>query len=757
MGRESFVGEVIAKLEELRGDADHRILAIKGPLGSGKSNVLVAAARQLMADSASPALLYVPVRGLTYAPLVVRRIVHMISPKSAGDGMKALEAGLRSLSDHTILILDDLEDCAYSNGKSTQVQPTDIPLSDVINKILKSRGNLRLLLSTRFELSVEGKEIVYMDIPPLDETTCNEFVLLKCPHLTKEERRVVAKYARGIPYALELLCTLAKYTRKSPEVSLEEATQRFEDMNIAYWTETDHLLYILVELVCEVLPKHLENAIFGLCIYHGAFTRESVSDLLTYANPPLVERHILNLLQRYSLLSYNTMLCRYEMQPVVAKHGYASLEDHEHRGFRRAFIFHYFGRMMQYVNELPDTMDYLEYMQNEFRLDIPHMMRAIHYCTDLRDQDVNMMMELPQNLLFLAFPMGSVYRFLQRACNLAQSADNAFHLCATHLMLTFLLELTDNVNDALISLAGVFHGALNETHKIGVSKEDVMAYRDLIYFSRHVERRLKLRADVFSQEKAKEAAQLAYQEFHASPSYRTPFILLYDLYTIACAGRWPEVPAACKRLFEQVRVAMTDGKEQQVEESARHAICRYACDGMLVFITYTFLALHDSSLLPPVQEILRCMALIRLIGLQLATVDQRDAVNELTKKWHTLHYTKVAAMNGVPFEVLILAIIRSHRFTNFPADPMIVAPGSGLPDWLLSLDETQPMRMYMQADNYEPGTVAMEAFVDVMERLTLEEKKILVLLNKVWSSGVVVLSCFACVCCMHRRRGGVGV
>ena len=742
LGRDEFVLSVLQTLNKMDSNSNRRILAIKGDLGTGKSSVVTAVAHRLLEDE-NCSVYYGPMRGLSVAPLVVQRIVHMISPRSTRDGFDALGDEISMLPDNCILILDNLEDCIYSTGtKSTQVFPTDIPLSTVIQQILNCHDTIKILLTTRFNVNFADTEVIYMLLPPLEQDVSITYMQSECPLLTHGECKELVQYAKGNPYAMQLLAVLSKYSKSSPEAIVKLAKERYIDMHIAYWTEADHILYILAELVVETLPKNLETAMAAFSIFHAPFTREAAVDLLTFPSPALIERHVLGYLRRFRLVDFDTMLQRFVMQPVVLKHGFATLEDHEHRAYRRTFVLHYFRNLQKMAATTPNTLEQLDYLQDQYRMDIPHYMRALRYNADVRDHELIDLLDLPVNLLFLVAPNDRVYRFVRRACSLAQSGGDNFLICANHLMLTFYHELAGAWNAALISLAAVFHTIVTQMRRSNVPASEIGPYHELLYFARHVERRFKLRLGVFSPDEARAAAESAYTEYHSKMAALSPYMLLIDVYTIACAGRWADVPTACMHLFESVRAVITDPTDESqppVPEMLKHAVARYACDGMIVFIAYTMLALRDPAIRAAYESLVKLTVLVRKIGTLLGCFDQRDAANELTKSWHKMRYDYNASTAGIPFELLMFNIIRGRQFSSFPADPMIVGPATGLPDWLMCMDATQALRLYMETAYYSSEDAALQ-YESHMETLTEEERKVLVLLNRVCYNVIITVA-----------------
>ena len=748
-GRDELVEQAITTLNNMlqSEETEKRVLALRGSNGMGKSSIAIAVARKL-AEIEDNYVHFVPLRGCITCPVAVRRIVHIISPNSTGNSMKTLEEEISVLEGNPVLILDDLEDCVYSVSNNTaQLSDSDYSVAEMLERILDYHNTVRIILTCC--QTMEG-DLVEMEVPALEPAISYKLMRTLAPCLSKSETREVAKFSSGCPLAIHLLVSLAKY---HPEWTmtqvLEHAAEHRSDMNYPSWTETDQLVYILTEMASDMLSDQQKIAFGAMCIFHAAFSTGALVHLLHFSSPTLLERHIMGELKKRSLVSHNTLLNRYVMQPIALKHGFASLEDREHRVFRRLYTAYYFNELNYIATVEPLTQDDVEAIQDNFRLDYPHMLRAFRYCTDIRDSEV-VRNPTAYNIFALAFPDDTVYSFLRRAAYLSTVSGSHYLVCATHLTLAYFEEQLQEWGRALQTLAVVFQGCIDFVRRPGMDPEQAMQFHELLYFCRHLERRFRMRLGESDSVEIRTSAMVAYREYHMLKAHHTPLLTLLDLQTLACTGGWKQISDLLVRHFEAVKVGMVrlnvpardekqedkekEPKEPQPEptEATKIATSKYASDGVVVLIAYVSLCIQSTEYMPPHQDFLKMANKLRRIGLLLRLAkDQRDAANELTKYWYALFYDQRTQTDGMPFQQLYTAMLRARRYSAFPADPMIVGPSMGLPDWHLGLERNHPVRIFMETGLYTQSVKDEDDYREIMSTLDEEERKILVLMNKV--------------------------
>jgi predicted ATPase/DNA-binding SARP family transcriptional activator len=217
---DAFVGreELLAHLRER--SADHRLVTLTGPGGSGKTRLAV----QLAIDHDGPAW-FVDLAAVT-DPVGVPAAVRAAVGGSHRPGLSELEAAAIAMTDPgTLVVLDNCEHLVEAAG-------------DAATWLLANTADLRLLATSRAPLEVPGEQripVPPLDLPEEDASDESEAVLLFATRaravdpsftLSPAIRTALVRLCRqldGMPLAIELAAA------RTAHLSVEELADRLDD------------------------------------------------------------------------------------------------------------------------------------------------------------------------------------------------------------------------------------------------------------------------------------------------------------------------------------------------------------------------------------------------------------------------------------------------------------------------------------------------------------------------------------------------
>jgi predicted ATPase len=247
LGREKELAEAQALL------LGTRLLTVSGPGGTGKTRfALELASRQL--EEFPNGIFWVPLAALRDPALVLDEAARVLGAK---DGLAAHIADKRML-----LLFDNFEHV--------------VEAASGLSELLRSCPNLRLLVTSRETLRVEG-EAEY-GLPPLSE---EEGVALFCRRARVQPSAVVSDLCRrldGLPLAIELAAARAKVV--APEELMERLSKRLDFLKGGRDAESRHAtLRATIAWSYELLSAEDRQLFARMSVFAGGCPLEAAEEV----------------------------------------------------------------------------------------------------------------------------------------------------------------------------------------------------------------------------------------------------------------------------------------------------------------------------------------------------------------------------------------------------------------------------------------------------------------------------------------------
>lgn len=266
VGRES---EILACLDIL---ADHRLLTLTGPGGTGKTRLALEIARRCEVDFGDGAY-FVALASLTDPALVPMAILDVIGLKTAS-GVEPFDHLIRHLADRsTLLILDNFEQLLDGAG--------------VIADLLSSAPSLRTLVTSRSPLRLHGER--EYPVPPLDVPRSNQRGEVESsdaiklfvnraqairPQFEVDEQnlaavRSIVSSLDGLPLAIELAAS--RLRSLTPELLLERLDNRLLASRSSDLPERQQTIVNTISWSYDLLEESSKALFEQLSVFSGTF------------------------------------------------------------------------------------------------------------------------------------------------------------------------------------------------------------------------------------------------------------------------------------------------------------------------------------------------------------------------------------------------------------------------------------------------------------------------------------------------------
>jgi DNA-binding SARP family transcriptional activator/predicted ATPase len=403
VGRSRELAEILAQLL----DPACRLLTLVGPGGSGKTRLAIEAARQVLAlpgASFADGVYFVPLAAV-HSPGEMASTVAQAIGLSGSAGVGAREQLLGYLRDREVLlVLDNMEHLLPAGHKQARAGP-EIPLAPVppgtrggatlVAEVLHAAPAVKVLATSRVRLNVRGEQLYLvpgMDAPPGsapggeagDEAKYSAVQLFLQstrqvqPALqpTADDMAHIARICRlvgGLPLAILLAAGWMRVLSPA-EIAAELSRQEGSGLDLLAtdWRgvpERQRSIRAVLDHSYRLLSESHREALQGLSVFRGTFTREAAAEVADAALQDLLVLADASLLQR-------TANGRYELHELLRQYACEKLGESPQatEAARDRHAAYYAAAMEHWAQEMqtPRALATL----NTFRAELPDIRTA---------------------------------------------------------------------------------------------------------------------------------------------------------------------------------------------------------------------------------------------------------------------------------------------------------------------------------------------------------------------------------------------
>ena len=339
VGRENETNQLLEYLHF--NNSNVRIVGIFGGPGFGKSTLAIQTSHRLASTNVT--IEYYDLSEVVFIPYLLYRILETSTNITEHTVMlEELKKWADTLITDTILLFDGC-DVLFSGSQKVELQ-------NVIMILVKHSNNIKILLTSRYEVSfLDFKSVTLNELKDEDA-----IILLKnlTSGTSEQDLQKIARSVENVPLALQVVGALLEMRSMTPEKIASELSRNPIETLSPDQLPMDNHINTSISLSYKSLDEFTQRCARYLANFPGSFSEDAAFVVLTYmVNITYWYAHFniflhwvpkpsacLDMLVHHSLLKYNPTLQRYSFHKLIRDY-FQYIQAEENEVEREKYVF----------------------------------------------------------------------------------------------------------------------------------------------------------------------------------------------------------------------------------------------------------------------------------------------------------------------------------------------------------------------------------------------------------------------------------
>lgn len=306
MGRKGQCSDI---LEKLAPSNPSRIVSITGPPGFGKSAVAIQVGHELISQGKTN-VYYVSLRDLGSLNGLVNSLLGALQIVSSKDPIRQAKHYLRTLTKHSVIILDNAEDLLIPHVKEE--------FCHFIEDIAETASHVKILITSRQSITFFSVEMFELRLDSLCPDHAKELLLTLDPNVAEDDAKKLAFHCGGVPLVLRTTGSLlvkgvdAKTLINEFEMSPVSTLKSFSLTSLSH----NHQLFNCLGICFSRLDADQQVALISLAVFPTTFTVSDAHFLLRNLSKYKLEMLLQNLVAN-SMLQFDYLSKQYYIHRII--------------------------------------------------------------------------------------------------------------------------------------------------------------------------------------------------------------------------------------------------------------------------------------------------------------------------------------------------------------------------------------------------------------------------------------------------------
>lgn len=308
----NFVGrkaQCSTVLEKLSSSDSCRIVSITGPPGFGKSAVAIQVGHELISQRKAN-VYYVSLRDLASLNGMVNSLLGALQLMASKEPIRQAKHYLRTLSKHSVIILDNAEDLLLPGVKDE--------FCHFIEDVAETASHARILITSRQSITFLSVEMFELRLDSLCPDHAKELLLILDPSVAESDAKRLAHHCGGVPLVLRTTGSLlvkgvnAKTLINEFEQSPVSTLKSFSLTSLSH----NHQLFNCLAICFSRLDADQQVALISLAVFPTTFTISDALFLLRDLSKYKLEMLLQNLVDN-SMLQFDYLSKQYYVHSII--------------------------------------------------------------------------------------------------------------------------------------------------------------------------------------------------------------------------------------------------------------------------------------------------------------------------------------------------------------------------------------------------------------------------------------------------------
>ena len=298
-------------MEKLSPKDTCRIVSITGPPGFGKSAVAIQVGRELVSKGTMD-VFYITLKSMRSLNGMVNSLLGALQILAGADPIQQAKHCLRTLSNHTIIILDNVDDMLLPEKKDA--------FCNFVKSVAQTASRVKFTITSRQVIDFLSVNKLPVCLDSLCPDHAKELLLTLESRVSEEDAEQLAHYCGGVPLILRTTAAVlakgidAKVLISEFQTSLVPTLKSFKSSLPTL--SHDHQLFHCLEICFSRLQPDQQTALVSLAVFPRTFSAAEAQFLFSHLSQYRLGMLLQGLVDQ-SMLQFNFMSKEYHVHNII--------------------------------------------------------------------------------------------------------------------------------------------------------------------------------------------------------------------------------------------------------------------------------------------------------------------------------------------------------------------------------------------------------------------------------------------------------